>query len=213
MSMAVSCPSCQKEYKVKADAAGKKFRCKACQTVVTVPQAEPDEFDLLNADPWDAVDENAPPPELPPRRVKSSSAAKPAKKRSSDGMPVTVMVSIGICGLLVAFNLFGIVANLFLEGGNKGQAGGSGLRLGIDIMIIKGLLERSNRVRWNAIILDIIGLVFMIPSLGLIIAFTQAEAANDNRAVVIGTIAISIVFWIIDLVMLTHSSARDYCNQ
>jgi hypothetical protein len=37
---AVSCPNCQKEIQVPAEAAGKKIKCKACQHVFPVPAAD-----------------------------------------------------------------------------------------------------------------------------------------------------------------------------
>lgn len=217
MSVEVECPSCQKSYKVKAEAAGKKFRCKACETVITVPQPEAAEASFLDVDPWDAVDESAPPPPPMPRRVKSSSAERSSRRSSSDGMPVTVMVSIGICGLLLALHLFGLVSTIVMENINKSQIGGSLLRIGIGITIIKGLLDRSNRIRWNAIVLDIIGLVFVIFCMGVVLIVNQQAAMNqlgvDEKTGLIVIFGVQFVLWIVDLVMLSHSSARDYCNQ
>ena len=35
--MSVRCPECDKEYRIPAGSAGKKFRCQACQAVIDVP--------------------------------------------------------------------------------------------------------------------------------------------------------------------------------
>jgi len=213
MSVEVECPSCQKSYKVKAEAAGKKFRCKSCETVITVPEAEAAETSFLDVDPWDGVDESAPLALPPPRRAKSSSERSP-RRSSGDGMPVTVMVSIGICGLLMALGLFGIVSNLLMENGQKTQIFGAVIRIGIGITIIKGLLDRSNRIRWNAIGLDIFGLVFATFCMGfLVLAGQQANIDGDQKMELLVIFGVQYVLWIVDLVMLTHSSARDYCNQ
>jgi len=211
----VSCPSCQKEYKVKPEAAGKKFRCKSCQTVVTVPQPDAGEVDLLSVDPWEAVDEDAPPPPPPPRRTRSTSGGKSARQSSNGGMPIAIMVSIGICGLLLALNLFGLAANLFFEDGSRSQGGGSLIRLVINFTIIKGLLDRNNRIRRNAIMLDVIGLVFGPIILIAAVFGNQQGAANDpgQKSLLIAIIGLSIVLWIVDLVALLQRSARDYCNQ
>ena len=37
MPISVSCPHCGKEYNVKDEAAGKKFKCKECEAIVEVP--------------------------------------------------------------------------------------------------------------------------------------------------------------------------------
>ena len=54
MSIAVQCGSCGKDYTVKDDAAGKKFKCKDCGDVVEVPVAAgamaDDEFGGLDGD-------------------------------------------------------------------------------------------------------------------------------------------------------------------
>jgi uncharacterized RDD family membrane protein YckC len=49
MAINVTCPSCNQAYSVPDDKAGKKFRCKGCESVVTIPDAgglggEPDPF-------------------------------------------------------------------------------------------------------------------------------------------------------------------------
>lgn len=41
----MTCPDCAKTIKVKDDAAGKKVRCPACSTVISIPTAAEDEFD------------------------------------------------------------------------------------------------------------------------------------------------------------------------
>ena len=95
MSISTKCRKCGRRYNLKDEHAGKKFRCKECEAVVTVPQAEPASF---AADDWDDdfgggtdyedyggdEDYGSPPP--PPRPRKKKPAAKkkrPTKKKSS----------------------------------------------------------------------------------------------------------------------------------
>jgi hypothetical protein len=77
MAISVSCPGCGKAYNVKDEAAGKSFRCKQCQGVVSVPAAS-----AASGDPWDDTgpgefpdqdpygdDEFGAPPAAPRRRT------------------------------------------------------------------------------------------------------------------------------------------------
>lgn len=82
MAIDTECKKCGETYRVKDELAGKKIRCKACSTVMLVPQLDEDEWD-----------EEVPEEELPPVR-KSSKKAK--RKPSSDGMPISIMLA-AIC--------------------------------------------------------------------------------------------------------------------
>lgn len=217
MAIEVICPSCDQVHKVKDDAAGKKLRCKGCQEVIPIPAAAAVE----EADPWDTGEMEEPAPRQAPRQAPRKSKAKAAKPeraraRSSDGMPIPIMMSIGINGLFIALNVLGIVMNA-MNGGTVG-AGGSLIRLGVDVSIIRGLLNRSNRIRWNAIILDGVGLVFGLLCLGSI-SFVAADPRFQQQmpagsvGLLMAIFAVQEVFWIVDLVMLLTPSARDYCNE
>ncbi|MFN0050608.1 MAG: MJ0042-type zinc finger domain-containing protein, partial [Planctomycetales bacterium] len=156
MPIDVRCPSCDKAYKVKDDAAGKKFRCKNCETAIVVPEL------VLEADPWDAVDEQEaeePQTPLPPRTRRKRPAAAPTPRRSSrgGGMPATIIVAIITNVLLIPVGLLDLVGNaisLNILGSTFALA-----RIGIEGAIIKGLYDQSNRTRWTAIVLDILGLL------------------------------------------------------
>lgn len=165
MSIEVICPSCDQVHKVKDEAAGKKLRCKGCQEVIPIPAAsEPAE-----ADPWDTGDMEEPAPRQAPRQrkpqpAKAAKPSRPARTRSGDGMPITIMASIGICGLFILIVVVSSVINIMA--GEKAQAGGAVIRLLVNISVIKGLLGRSNRTRWNAVVLDCLGLVIGVSCIG-----------------------------------------------
>jgi dienelactone hydrolase len=95
MSLTVSCPGCGREYRVKDELAGKKIRCKDCDTVVVIPQADADD---LGFDDDDLADAESAPALSPPSRKKSA-AKKPAKKRkSSGGMSPAMKWTLGLLG-------------------------------------------------------------------------------------------------------------------
>jgi predicted Zn finger-like uncharacterized protein len=220
MSIAVTCPSCDKEYKVKDDSAGKKLRCKNCQTVIPIPEAtEPAE-----SDPWDAADdgaEAAPVMRAPPRmrksKPKSEKSSRP-RRSSGTGMPATVIVSICANGLMILLNLFGIVDYL-MEGGNAartgGRAAGTLIPVGIEIAIITGLVGRRMSSRRNSIILDGLGLVLGIGGLGMVLflANRQPQLVAGGLTLVISIASVKIALWITDMVVLLSPSAQDWCNQ
>lgn len=217
MPIQVVCPACDKRYKVKDEAAGKKMRCKDCETVIPIPAVEVEE-----GDPWDALpgeDEiaEAPARGLPPvqRTKKPQAKAKGSRSGGGGGIPVTVMISIGICAIMIVLNV-GIGIMNMVSGESKSIVG-SGVRLAIGVAIIKGLLNRSNQVRWTAIILDAIGLVLGVLCLGAILVLANQQLLQQMpegvKTLLIVAFAVQIVLWIVDLVALVSSSARDWCNQ
>jgi hypothetical protein len=212
MSIDVACPECAKVHKVKEEAAGKKFRCKGCQAVVTIPAAA----EIVEPDPWDVVDENAEAPPPMPRRRKPQ-PAKRSRSSSSSGseMPVTIIVSICINGLMIALNVVGVIGNIM--SGNIPGVGGVVVRLGIEIAIIKGLIDRSNSYRWQGAALDGVGLAFGMLCLPAIFfmgdQLKQPMLADGGVAVFVAIIVAQMILWITDIVMLLSPSAKDWCNQ
>lgn len=75
MTIQVSCPACSKSYQVKDAAAGKKFQCKGCETVVVVPDAESTSGDSSRSRSTTG--------ESPKRKSASSSATSGGKRKSS----------------------------------------------------------------------------------------------------------------------------------
>ncbi len=64
MAIDVSCPQCSAAYQVQDDKAGKKFRCKQCQEIITIPGGG---STSTGDDPWGTL------PAAPPRNRPSSS--------------------------------------------------------------------------------------------------------------------------------------------
>ena len=100
MSISAKCRKCGRRYSLKEEHAGRKFRCKECESVVTVPEPK---ADTEVADDWDADfgggmdyedygdDENygddfgSPPPPPRPRKKKKPAAKKKRPKKRSSG--------------------------------------------------------------------------------------------------------------------------------
>jgi len=216
MPIEITCPECEKMYKVKDEAAGKKFRCKGCQAVIPIPaDAQPAE-----PDPWDVGGEED--PELPPvvrkrRPAPVKRSREVVRESSGGGMPVTVMISVGINGLTLAMNVLGAIGGLVTGAYPTVTAGV--IRILINVIIIKGLLEASNRIRWNAILVDALGLALVafcaIP--GLLLAQNEAlkqiAGAGVGVAIVIAIFAVQAAILLVDMILLLTPSARDYCNQ
>lgn len=217
MPIQVVCPTCEKSYKVKDEAAGKKMRCKGCETVIPIPVAAAVE----EGDPWDALpeagEEGEATPQLPPvqRKKKPQPTSKRSRASAGDGMPATVIVSIVICGLIAVGAVVGIVFNLMQS--NVPGAGGVLLRLGITCSIINGLRSRKNYSRWAAIILDAIGLAFVFFCVGGgLLLFHQQVSQNvpaDAITFLVALFGSQAVLWIVDIAVLLSPSARDYCNE
>jgi hypothetical protein len=221
MPISADCPQCGKTYRVKDDFAGKKFRCKACQAVVSVPEAK-----APSGDPWDdldlgefqeqdsyADDEFAAPPATPQRRKK-----KKKSRSRAGGMPVTVIIALCGIGLLMAFNLFGIVAQA-VQGAVPGACG-SCIRLLIEIAVLVGLINRSAATRWVAIILS--GIMALFLGLGVIgVAFflsqvelpPQAEVPEFMIPLLIVILSVQIVIEFVIIGTLLAPSSADYLNQ
>lgn len=145
MPIAAKC-ECGKTYKLGDDAAGKKFKCKACQAVVRVPvpktappEDEFDDFGDLGDDFGDDFGEDYPPEPAPPRKKsgrkakgksKSGGKKKPAKKKggkkkgSSEMSPA---VKYSLAGGIVVATVGLIVGILFMNGtiggGSKSTGG------------------------------------------------------------------------------------------
>lgn len=219
MSIDVSCPTCDKSYKVKDEAGGKKLRCKECQTLIPIPEAAVEE-----ADPWEGIDEQAQEDwdggddeeaGLPPvvRTSKKKKPAKVSRAYSGDGMPPTIIVALCINGLILAANIFGIGSAL-AQAGQGGRTGGGVLRIIVGISILRGLVNRSDRTRRNSIMLDIIGLVF-VGILGAVLLARDGapQAGGIDKATLFAIFGAQAVLWVADMVVLMSQSARDYCNQ
>jgi hypothetical protein len=113
MAIPVTCSQCGRQYNVKDDAAGKKFKCKDCGAVVDVPQAASDnapqdEFGDLDSPYADDDFGAAPPVSTRPKRRKSSARSGAAAERTF----APALCLYIVCGLSLAYWIFNLVANL-----------------------------------------------------------------------------------------------------
>lgn len=87
MTIQVSCPDCGMAYEVPDDKAGKKFRCKQCETIVSIPDTDPPP---VRGGGWDDNDDDygddrGIPNPVSRRRSGSSRSSRRRRSRSSDG--------------------------------------------------------------------------------------------------------------------------------
>lgn len=222
MAINASCPQCGKTYQVKDDFAGKKFRCKACEGVVSVPAAK-----AASGDPWDNLDldsfqdhdpygDGGTEPPVAPRR-RSSGGKKKTRSRSG-GMPVTVIVALSAIGLLMAFNVFGIVSQL-IQGAIPGSCG-SFIRLLVEIAVMAGLIKRSAAARWVAIILSgIMTLLLGLGTIGVAFLFSQIELPQGAEIpefmvpVIIAVLAVQVVIELVIIGCLLAPSSGEYLSE
>ncbi|MDB5390036.1 MAG: hypothetical protein JWM11_5682 [Planctomycetaceae bacterium] len=81
MTIQVRCAECFQEFRVKDELAGKKIRCKGCQAVMTVSEAE--EMDADSDDFGDDDGEEAPP--IKSKRTQNQGGSKSKKTGKKSG--------------------------------------------------------------------------------------------------------------------------------
>lgn len=133
-------------------------------------------------------------------------------------MPIAIMVSIGINGVQIAIMTVAILINI-VSGNFK--VGGGFIRPIVDFVIIQGLLGRQKRTRWQAIILDAIGLGTLFLCLTPLVMMSLQDPnspahktlSGGTGALVIGGTSVQAIFWIVDIVLLLTRPAKDWCNE
>jgi hypothetical protein len=126
----VQCPACGKAYRVGEDKAGKKFRCKGCEKIVSIPSASLiEEFDDYGAgvddygapadDRDDFSDAYSPRPSRGAGRPQTR-RRKAMKKKKSSGGKVGIIIGSVIGGVVVAGLL--VVGIVFAVRNSTGSA-------------------------------------------------------------------------------------------
>jgi len=115
MAISVTCHSCGREYSVKDEAAGKKFKCKDCGEVVDVPGASGSdsvEDDLGGPyDPYaDGLDAGGAPPPVAARRPNRKRGGSKAAAGDRLKLPAIFMIIV-VC-LSFVYNFLNLAANL-----------------------------------------------------------------------------------------------------
>lgn len=112
MAISVECAACGQTYRLKDEMAGRKIRCKACQTPIEVPLAETEEE--WGETSWPAKGSG---------RGGASRKAKAVQTKSGNGKSVLVVIG-AVAGLvLLAGAIWGLLK--FLPSGNSQVADGT----------------------------------------------------------------------------------------
>jgi len=140
MAISLSCDQCGKEYSVADTSAGKRFRCKGCDAIVTVPSgpgvySSTEEDDDWEDDEWDDDQDDSPrsssnefDPYATPRRSKNRRSSH-RNSIGSAGQISSVFMMI-ISGLWILGFLGFIMVLLTEVGGNAG---------GDELMVVLGV--------------------------------------------------------------------------
>ena len=213
MPITLECPGCRKSYRVQDTHAGKKIRCKSCETIIHIPYEEvevldEEEDDWGDDEPWNAPSESSLPKRRPSASQRRAKSKRSSRKRSSasDSMPeglIVVLVMLGVFIALSGLILIGEVAR-----GQMGKAGVTGFRIAIEVALILGLVNRSNIARQIGV-----GL-FLLSFLGSLVigslAFGEGEKAGPTSIIIF--IALFVVS-LTGMVLLNSRAVADYCTE
>jgi len=204
--------------------AGKRFRCKECQSIVTVPGAsagsdEDDPFsgaDLQST--GEAIrkgrrdDEGEDEDENPYSSPKSKS--KPAKKKKSRGpsMPLIAIVAIVLQCLLTLYPVI-----WFLAVASEGELVSRGeivvimmIRLAIAITVLVGLIRRKQIARQCSRGLCIFGLIVCGLIAALILGLGDLSDDTISNSI---DFVVQWIVWLTLLICLSTESAADWFNE
>ena len=217
MPITFECPSCQKSYRVQDTHAGKKFRCKNCESVISVPFEEveileEDEDDWGEDDSWNAPPASSNVPKKRPgsakRRPKSKGRSSRRRSNSSDSMPVSLMVVLGVMGLVILINIGGVLTSI---AENPAYAVGRGMVTAIQLALLIGLIYRSNVARIITIIFSCLPVILSVVALiGAFLAADKLPAETLGEVVFSCVLLFGISAMIITV--LSSESVRDYCS-
>lgn len=96
MSINVACPTCGQQYNVKDEAAGKRFQCKECQTVVDIPANSDADDELTIADFGEPI-----PAPARRRKVSPSDAAAIAAAAAAEQTRLPAIGMYVVCGISI----------------------------------------------------------------------------------------------------------------
>ena len=110
MPIKIECPQCDRDYRLPDESAGRRFRCKNCSTMLSVPDADDDFDDVSDDDDEDDA----------PRRVrKKQNPRKGARRKpASDSSKGMVQLAIVLAGI---FAFFGMCLAIFLAVAFQGR--------------------------------------------------------------------------------------------
>lgn len=218
MPIQVDCQQCGKEYRVADTAAGKKFRCKSCESIVEVPAAksspgQKDPWDDLDLDAYDTSAAGAASAAAPLPRRRSSKSSR--RKSARTGMPIPVIGAIVCESVLILVNVVGVGGNIMDQ--NIGGACGSFFRILIEAAAIAGFVKAQKAAQITALVLCILGVVFGLTCSGVLMfaagnlpAEFQQQFPQDMIVLLVAIIGFQILLWIVEAILLLVPSSREY---
>ena len=189
MPISVDCPQCSQHYSVKESHSGRKFRCKTCGHVVTVPSnggsggSSDDPWEDLDLDLEDgaAVEEQTTVRPLAGQRFRSEKSTKQrhrdAERGQILGLPIPVAVAIGCEGMLVLVNILNTVGSMMSQ--NPGGACGASVRIVVELLVILGLIQGVGVARMASIVLSAIGIALLTVCAAFLFTGGQAMPQVD----------------------------------
>ncbi|MCA9056012.1 MAG: hypothetical protein KDA75_19400 [Planctomycetaceae bacterium] len=227
MALTVDCPECQQTYSLKENHAGRRFRCKGCGHVITVPaelksggEAEDpwDNLDLAEMEGGDAVEEVTTVRPVAGERFRSESPGKRSRQTALPGLfglPVAVVIAIACEGVLILFNTANIVMGMLQH--TSSGACISGVRVGLEILAILGYLQGNNLARMVSMWLSALGVVLLTTCALLFIVSPQALPAEAQAQVpqgflylIAGLMMVEVGLFVTIIISLMMRSAVEF---
>jgi len=120
MTIQVNCPECDKEYQVTDDKAGKRFKCRECEAVVSVPSGRPsrrkeeDDFDDGFGDDFDDDDfgVGGSDPYSAPRKRRTKRGRSSRSIEGKGSVCAIILMVLGVISCL--WTSFNVISNLIM---------------------------------------------------------------------------------------------------
>lgn len=227
MAISVDCPQCQQTYSLKESYAGRRFRCKGCGHVITIPaelksgaDAEDpwDNLDLEEMEGGDAVEEVTTVRPVAGERFRSESPRKRSRQAALPGLfglPIPVVVAIACEGLLILFNTANIVLGMLQH--TSSGACISAVRIGLEVVAILGYLQGNNLARMVSMWLSALGVVLLTTCALLFVVSPQALPAEAQSQVpqgflyvIAGLMMVQVGLFVAIIISLMMPSAVEF---
>jgi len=178
MAINVACSSCGRQYTVKDDAAGKRFKCKDCEAVVEVPAVGDgggggDALEEDYGDPYGAPDDamsDMPAPVTGRRRMSPPTVAA-AEATSRTKIPAICMYVV--CGISIGYSVVNLAMQAMGMGGPIPQMGDPNQQAAMEVGRVFGFV--------------LVGL-FIVRDIFLIYAFSRMHAAVSYGIAMAGAV-------------------------
>jgi ribosomal protein S27E len=202
MTIHVTCDSCFMNYQLKDELAGRKVRCKHCQSIIEVPRVGKPTIEAEDDHWFDEPDEPADAP-APVRRKKKGKKKRLREREGSSGFRLGIVAVIGMAfvGLFVLMCLVGIVwrplwsvlgMGTAVVGGGLALVGGIGILMaafeedticGVMYLVVPfyGLYYIVTRIAevWKLVLMNIGGAVLLVVGM-MLLAMSQGREAGQG---------------------------------